>query len=1019
MAIRPGVYDQLITASLRQKLNLLQQSSEVEFLEEANVPDYLARHIAAQIRTALKALSSSEDGNPDARVTLINSIIERAFESVDRSVYDAVESPAKLLKSIYTPPSAPLRPSGPLSISNLIMNSEGEPRLGAELIREMQTADSVLMLVSFIQWRGWQHLKDAFHELARAGKPVRILTTTYMGASDFSALEAIALMPNVQLKVSLDGTRRRLHAKAWLFDRATGFSSAYVGSANLSGPALEDGIEWTVKLSQVESPHIIDRFRGAFESLWEDLDFELFAPTNPVASERLRCALESAKPGSGAQSPPPMFFDLRPHPYQQIILNQLEAERLDRNHHRNLLVAPTGTGKTLISAFDYKRQIPESQLRPRLLFLAHREEILVQSLSVFRHVLRDESFGELLTGKSRPTGHNYLFCTIQSFESRKLLEQVPADHWDFVVLDEAHHAAAESYERILSKLNPRILLGLTATPERMDGRSILPWFDNRIADEMRLWHAIERQYLVPFDYYGIDDGTDLSSLTWTRGHYDAKELSTLYVNNSRRAKVIIQGFYERVGNWKSARALGFCVSVEHAEFMGRQFSDAGISSLALTGKSESDLRAKAPAMLRARQINVLFTVDLFNEGVDIPEVDCILLLRPTESSTIFLQQLGRGLRLHTGKNSCLALDFIGNQHRDFRFDLKYSALLGGTRRQVTDQIESGISRLPGNCFFQIDKQAQFRILENLRARFRSTRTRITQEVRALTQILKRRPTLSEFLSETQYDLEDIYKPGAGGWTAILNGAFPQEFPVAPLDLELSSKFHHILHVDSVTRIRNYQHAQTEPTSSLLNERISLMLTRRLQLKNDTAYQLLRTAVLARAEFLQLLDVLLNRIHSHSHEIPFRPDWPLFLHRSYVREEILVAIGQPDATSREGRYRIPNSNTEILFVTLDKSAKQFSPTTRYEDYAISPVSFHWQSQSTTSESSTTGRNYIDQKTNGAEFLLFVRPTKADAFVFLGPVHYAGHRGSRPMSIHWDLDHPMPACVYSSAASIRAA
>jgi superfamily II DNA or RNA helicase/HKD family nuclease len=1016
MSIPPGVYDKLITASVRAELERLNGKVEIESLEDVNLPDYLAQHIAQELRGALKTLASVDSDHPGTRVNLVNSIIEKLLGSINRASFDAVESPASLLKAVYVPPSAPLRPSAPLSINNLIMNSDGEPRLGTELFREMQSADSVLMLVSFIQWRGWQRLKGAFEILAQSSKPVRILTTTYMGASDFDALEAIAQLPNVQLKVSLDGTRRRLHAKAWLFERNSGFSSAYVGSANLSGPALEDGIEWTVKLSQVESPHLIDRFRGAFDSMWEDPDFRRFNPNEKADRDHLKLALDNARSGPGKSSQRMYLLDLRPHPYQEAILSQLEAERLDRNHYRNLVVAPTGTGKTMIAAFDYKRQISQSGLRPPLLFLAHREEILKQALDAFRHVLRDESFGLLLAGGQQPSSYQHLFCTIQSFESRDLINQVRDNFWHFVVLDEAHHAAAESYERILEKLDPHILLGLTATPERMDGKSILPWFGNRIADEMRVWHAIERQYLSPFDYYGIHDGTDLSRVTWTRGHYDSKQLSALYVSNSRRAKLVISWFHERYGKTSEARALGFCVSVEHAEFMASQFSAAGIPSLAITSKSDQTLRAEAPAKLRIRQVNVLFTVDLYNEGVDIPEIDCVLFLRPTESSTIFLQQLGRGLRLSDGKQSCLVLDFIGNQRREFRFDLKYAALFGGTRRQVTDQIETGITRLPGNCYFYLDKESQTKVLENLKARFRSTRARLIQELQAVAQSLGHRPTLQEFLRETQYDLEDIYRPSTDGWATIVSGAFPDEPLLTELDRDLSGRFHHLLHLDSVTRINQYQMLLTP--DSLLEQRSAQMLTKRLQQK-DNVFELLESAPATRKDFLQLLDVLFDRIPSHENELPHQSDWPLYLHRKYRRDEIFVAIGQANKENREGRYKIPQTNTELFFVTLDKSEKQFSPTTRYEDYATSPTRFHWQSQSTTSESSPTGCNYVERHKNQAEFLLFVRPTKNDAFTFLGPVHYLSHRGSRPMNIIWALAQPMPPSLFDVASSFRAA
>lgn len=1035
MPIKEGVYDQLVTQALRGDLDQLdsrQLKAQFANLEEADSPDYLARHLAQQIRAALRSLPVED--RLRRQVEIANALLAFTMpEAKGLLGDDPVESPAALLKAIYPPPTAPLHPTTPLSLSSLLMNSVGEARLGFELEREMQCSDRVLMLVSFIQWRGWQRLKPSFEELARAGKRVRILTTTYIGASDFRALQAIARLPNVELKISLDGRRRRLHAKAWLFERLSGFSTAYVGSANLSGPALEDGIEWTVKLSEVEAPHVIEKFKGAFASMWEEADFERFWPDNEDSCRRVQEALTLARSGdSRRDADAVVFFDLKPHAYQQATLDLLEAERIDRGRYRNLVVAPTGTGKTLIAAFDYARQIGKDGLRPRLLFLAHREELLRQARSTFRHVLREPSFGELLVGGDSPESYDHLFATIQSFQSRDLLRQRSADYWDFAVLDEAHHAPAQSYRDLIGTLNPRILLGLTATPERMDGESILEWFGGHIADEMRLWNAIECQYLVPFDYYGVFDGTDLADLTWSRGRYSISELNDLYSRDMHRANLVIKEFSDIYGDWHNARALGFCVSVEHAEFMADVFTKAGVPACAITSRSPSELRSKATNMLRTREVNVLFTVDLFNEGVDIPEADCILFLRPTESATVFIQQLGRGLRLNSGKTSCLVLDFIGNQRREFRFDLKYRALFGGTRQQTIREIETGVTRLPGNCYFRLDKESRTRILRNLRNQLSASRRRMLEELRAF----GRKPNLEEFLRETQYDLDDIYKPSIAGWAGLLYDADLLTSPLSDLDRTLSKQFKHLLHVDSPQRLDTYEASLKEGEEikqdpTILFQRTFLMLTFRLlqtQARlpgNDwaTALRQLKVAPAAREEFLELIEALRNRVRSHSKEEPYRPEWPLYVHRSYVREEILIAVGSKNLETRqenrEGRLWLSKENTEILFVTLDKSDNQFSPTTRYEDFAVSPTRFHWQSQSTTSDDSPTGRRYIEQAKNGVDFLLFVRPKKDSPFVFLGPLRYASHTGSRPMSIYWDLKNQMPAWFFEICASLRAA
>ena len=708
---------------------------------------------------------------------------------------------------------------------------------------------------------------------------------------------------------------------------------------------------------------------------------------------------------------------------------------MDRGHFRNLVVAPTGTGKTLVAAFDYVRQTFVGP-RPRLLFLAHREELLIQARDRFRHVLRDESFGDLLVGGKEPAGYDHLFATIQSFRSRQLLGTLGPEYWSYVVLDEAHHVAAESYREVLSTLQPKILLGLTATPERMDGESILPWFENRIADEMRLWHAIERQYLVPFDYYGIHDGTDLSGLSWKHGAYAVGELEQRYVGDTRRGNLIVSEFCNFYGNWCLARALGFCVSIAHAEFMAQAFNKAGIPALALTSESPAEDRKKAQSRLRNREVNVLFTVDLFNEGVDISEVDCVLFLRPTESSTVFLQQLGRGLRLDTGKNTCLVLDFIGNQRREFRFDQRFLALFGGTRQEVIRQIESGITKLPGNCYFRLDKESRRAVLENLKAQLQLSRARMVAELRTLASLLGRRPTLVEYLAETRYELVDVYKPSIGGWYSLLDEAqFLAEAPTEA-DSLLTKRFPLLLHIDSPRRLRLYQSVlDEEPVTidalSPLDRRMIQMLTFRLlqgEAKQegvgwDAGLMRLRQSVSAAAEFRELCDALLNLVHLHANETPIVHESPLFLYRQYTRDEVLVAMGFAKLVgtfpAQTGRFWILERNTEVLFVTLDKSERTFSPSTRYEDFALSPTRFHWQSQSTTSEDSPTGQRYVRQRENGTRFLLFVRPKKNNAFVFLGDLRYVSHSGSRPMSIYWDLEHPMPAWFFEICASLRAA
>lgn len=509
-------------------------------------------------------------------------------------------------------------------------------------------------------------------------------------------------------KVSYDTARTRLHAKAYLNHRLTGFGSAYVGSANISQAALSEGLEWTTKISQYELPHLWHKVTGTFESYWHSDEFEVF---NADAAPRLRAALSRESQSGGAGADGLATFDLRPYPFQEEILDVLAAECEVQQKRRQLVVAATGTGKTMIAAFDYRRWAASQ--RPSLLFVAHREELLGQALGWFRAVLRDHNFGDLLVGGSSPAQFEHLFCSIQSYNSRELWRLDPG-RYDYVVIDEFHHAAAPSYERLLKHVAPRILLGLTATPERADGATILDWFGGEASAEIRLPDAINRRLLCPFQYFGVADSVDLDALRWQRGGYCPDDLDRVYTGNDVRAGLVLNKVRELLRAPGEARGLGFCVSVAHAQFMARFFNEHGLPSLALSGNSPDDERRAARQRLRSREINFIFAVDLYNEGVDIPELDTVLFLRPTESLTVYLQQLGRGLRLDEGKECLTVLDFIGAQRREFRFASRFRALSTNPTGKLDKEIEAGFPFLPSGCAIRLERVAQQRVLEIVR-----------------------------------------------------------------------------------------------------------------------------------------------------------------------------------------------------------------------------------------------------------------------------------------------------------------
>ncbi len=401
-----------------------------------------------------------------------------------------------------------------------------------------------------------------------------------MEATDYKAIQEVSALPNTEIKISYDVERTRLHAKAYLFNRETGFSTAYIGSSNLSNPALTSGLEWNIKVTEKDSFDIVRKFEATFESYWNDHEFKMYQPESIQDQELLKRALSKSKVKEDQESY--FIFDIQPYFYQKEILEKLQVEREVFGRMKNLLVAATGVGKTVISAFDYKRFKLKNK-SAKLLFVAHREEILKQSLDTFRAILKDPNFGDMLVGNSQPTSLEHLFVSIQSFNSKRLHETTTPDFYDFIIVDEFHHAAADSYQKLLAHYQPTILLGLTATPERMDGKDILTHFDDKISAEMRLTEAINRKLLSPFQYFCVSDSVDLSKLKWSRKGYEIKELENVYTHNDHRSSQIVKSIYKYVTDIDQVKGLGFCVSIEHAKYMAAFFEKVGIPSIALYG----------------------------------------------------------------------------------------------------------------------------------------------------------------------------------------------------------------------------------------------------------------------------------------------------------------------------------------------------------------------------------------------------------------------------------------------------
>ncbi|MFN8044934.1 MAG: DEAD/DEAH box helicase family protein [Dermatophilaceae bacterium] len=794
-SLAEGLYEELITRHLLDRLSLLvEHEVRQSTIDEAEQPTLLSRHVA---RAVERALSGTRD--PQRRLELVNALISLTDQTLDL----LPDGPRRLLGiGLPSGPGRPtgltsIRPATPLAEAALLTNAEDEPKLGPEVKAELASADRVDLLCAFIMWPGLRVLDAELRALKERGVPFRVITTTYLGGTQKLALDRLINDYGAEVRIEFNAVRTRLHAKAWLFHRNSGFHTAYVGSSNLTQTAMLDGVEWNVRLAEVATPGLLRTFRGTFDRYWNSPHYRPYSPD--LNGTELEDALARARRGERSAESNRIELsglEVRPFPHQEMILERLDVERQVHGRHRNLVVSATGTGKTVVAALDYKRLTQRSGHRPSLLFVAHRREILQQSLRTYREVLGDAHFGEVFFEGQRPDKWQHVFASVQSLASFGVAT-IPADSFDVVVIDEFHHGAASSYRRLLAHLAPKELLGLTATPERGDGIDVRDFFDGHTAAEVRLWDALEEDLLTPFHYFGIADGVDVASVGWRNGAYDVQGLSHLYTGNDARARIVLSAIRDKIADPTAMRALGFCVSIDHARYMARVFTDAGLPAVAVDSREGSYDRDQALRELAAGTITIVFTVDMFNEGVDVPSVDTVLFLRPTESPTIFLQQLGRGLRLADDKPVCTVLDFVGNQRVEFRFDRRFQAITGATREGLKRQVEKGFPFLPGGTQIVLDRQSQAAVLANLKAQVVSTKAQIVRELRS-----HPTPDLAQFLRESGVELHDVVRADRS-WTQLRRDAGLRVSDPGPNEKDLLKRVRAFAHIDDPERAAAY------------------------------------------------------------------------------------------------------------------------------------------------------------------------------------------------------------------------
>lgn len=963
-----GAPDAVRTIRLERTLAVLRTRFRPDVEPSAPVasPEVLASHVADAVRRRIEA-----EPDDERRMALANRVL--ALLQPDDDVPGSLNRTLAFTGSDAATVPRQLRPVGDDGGSRA-----ESPSLATALRAELATADRVDLLCGFVRRDGVRLLDDPLNDVRRRGVPFRVITTAC--ASERAAVDNLVRHFNAEVRIGYDAESARPHARAWLFHRSTGNDTAFVGSANLSRTALAEGMEWTLRLSGTATPELLRKFQDAFESYWTS---GVFVPYDPACdASRLDVALArgSAPPAIGQPG-----LDVRPLPHQREALTALDVERDSHDRHRNLVIAPGGTGKTVLAALDYRR------LRDRrdasLLCVAPTDAARDAALRTFRDTLGDEKFGAIFVAGKRPR-RRHLFASIDGLTEHGI-EELPCARFDVVIVDGFDNAATQAYARLLAHLRPQELLALTATPDD----DVSHHFDGRSAYELRLCDAVAAGLLAPVHYYGVADGVDLSDVVWKLGAYDADDLDRRYTGDDARADVVLAALRERVPEMDTMRAVGWCVSDAHATYMARVACDAGIPA------------ATGPEALRAGEARVLFTA---RDDVDVPDVDTVLLLWPSDNPARFLRQLGVGLRRAPGKAALTVIDFIGPQRPEFRFDLRYRALTGASRRALRRQVEQGFPALPSGSHAVLDADARRIVLANLDAPSRLSRGQLAAEVRSHGDL-----PLASYLHEADRELSDVYRNG-GTWTFARRAAGFATTSGGPDEEMLLRRVAAFAHVDDAERATVYRRLVDVdgPRYGELTDReqrLARMLLFTVWPKRGFASYPAGLAHLRRhravcAEIAELVDVAVER----ARHVPAELDGelatvPLASHASYLREEILAALGyatlrRPPGGHTSGAAWCPAARTDALFVTPGAGEP------------VTSELFRWRPRHRLSTSSATGQRYLRHREQGSEVVLFLREMSigdgAAPFRCLGRASYVEH-DDEPVSITWRLHRPMPS------------
>lgn len=932
--------------------------------------------------------------------------------------------------------------------NKLIVNNE-EGNFLLELKKAFKDCKSFYFSIAFINFSGLQLILEELKNAQDRGIKGSVLTSTYLNFTQVSALKKLKSFENIDLKIFItDKMMRGFHTKVYIFEYEETYK-IYIGSSNLTQSALKSNEEWNVRIIAKKDAAFAVDVMNAYNKLFDES-----CNVNDQFMDDYEAVLKTLKGLDNNKINEKVLLK-----HKKIKANSMQLKALENLHrlrehggNRSLVIAATGTGKTYMSAFDVKAFKPK-----KMLFVVHREDILRKAMSDYQKVMPDKKFG-LFTGTTKDTTKDYIFATIQSMSAH--YNQFNEDEFDYIIIDEAHHSASQTYKKLINYFKPKFLLGMTATPERTEGIDIFETFDNNIALEVRLNEALEKDLVVPFHYFGI---TDIDLIDYTKiDMNDIGKIAKILEINERVDFIIEKmNFYGFDG--EKRRCVGFCANVEHAKYMAREFNNKGIKSIALTSNDSVDKRQEETAKLESEEygLEVIFTVDLFNEGVDIPSINLVLMLRPTQSSIIFIQQLGRGLRKYDGKEFLTVLDFIGNYNRSFQIAI---ALNGDTyydKQSLKLSLKTDFSSIPGCTNIQMDQIAKERILEQIDKENFNAMKYLKEEytefkkinngktVNFLTDYLRYEGAINpiKFIksvsSKTYLGFLDRVEKGFEDSKLLKDEKFKFVLKDITAKLPLKRPFEFIILRYLIANGRATKQEfknDIEKYIEFIDKETLLYTLECLKgdyySKKESNFNFIKEVgdkyiladevkeVIQNKSFKLYIDDCINygllkyerEFGKENYGMPF-----LKLYSQYTRDDV---VRMSNAKMKFGGYGMgglkTNGNDWYMFVGLEKEGNS-QESINHENEFIGRDKFVWQSRNTTSIESEAGQKLINNVKENINMHLFIRKYREidgaiEPYIYVGMSDTIYYEGEKPITVHLKLRNELPIKIYNEFTKI---